>query len=66
MLNFDDLVRGYERDGDKEALLHLRGLVERFFAAGEGHHSLIRLAIEQQRGERLAVLDEALGRVGDD
>ncbi|MCK1543380.1 hypothetical protein IVB12_15800 [Bradyrhizobium sp. 179] len=63
MLSFADLVRGYEQEGDKEALLQLRGLVERFYIAREGVHPLVKLAIEQERDRRLTMVDEALGRL---
>lgn len=63
MLTFADLVQGYERDGDREALLHLRTIVERFYIAAESSHPLVRLAMEQERDKRLATVDEALGRM---
>jgi hypothetical protein len=63
MLTFADLVAGYEREGDKKALLHLRRIWDELCQAGPDASPMVKLALAGIRSERLALIDAALRRM---
>jgi hypothetical protein len=63
MMNFEDLVRGYEREGDKEALLNLRTIWIQVSEPHRNAHPSVAEALLLICSRRVVMIDEALRRM---